>query len=457
MAARHQIPASPQADVEFDKAFGLLEQLVDLSQADQLAPLRANAVSLNSVVLWMLVDQRMNPDSSLEAAVKLLIESRPALLPDNRRVANETLSTNTGAYSRARSRLPVEAARWLAEQVSQSLMDASPPTFDGRRVFLIDGTTITLDPEEELQRQYPPASNQHGEGVWPVALLVVAHELASGAALVPALGAMYGPEAVSETALVRDCLAQLPADGIVMADAGYGIFSVAWDVDQTRRPFVLRLSPQRFRALQKKSTPVESGPGWTTSCLSWRPSPQERRNHPDLPRDALLQVRLHEISSDASKTLLLVASLPQSAVSLAELYRRRGDVEIDIRNLKVVLQTEHIRARSTSMFQKELLTSMVGYNLVTQFHRQAADLVHKPPRRLSFKRTWTTFRQFLWSKPMTDSVSWRERYGRALSYAMQDTLPDRPGRSYPREVYHRRPKSSQFPKRRRPTNGKPDP
>jgi hypothetical protein len=456
MAARDKVPANSVADAEFDQAFGLLEQLVDLSQANQLAPLRSNAVYLTSVVLWMLVYQRMNPDSSLEAAVKLLIESRPGLLPDNQRVTGETLSTNTGAYSRARSRLPLEAARWLAEQVSQSLIDASPPTFDGRRVFLFDGTTITLAPEEELQRQYPPASNQHGAGVWPVALLVVAHELASGAALVPAVGAMYGPQAVSETALMRGCLDQLPPDGIVMADAGYGIFAVAWNVDQTGRPFVLRLSPQRFRALQKKSTPVESGPGGTTSSLVWRPSPKEQKNHPDLPRDAEIQVRLHEISVGDSGTLFLVTSLPQAASSLAELYRCRGDVEIDIRNLKVVLKTEEIRARSTAMFQKELLTSMVAYNLVTQFRRQAAELVNKPPRRLSFKRTWTTFRQFLWSKPMTDSVSWRERYGRALSYAMQDTLPDRLGRSYPREVYHRRPKSSQFPKRRRPTNGKPD-
>lgn len=457
MAAIQQVPLNPQADVEFDKALGLLEQLVDLAQADQLAPLRANAVYLSSVVLWMLVYQRMNPDSSLEAAVKMLIDSRPGLLPDNQRITGETLSTKTGAYSRARSRLPVGAARWLAEQVSQSLIDASPPTFDGRRVFLFDGTTITLAPEEELQRQYPPASNQHGAGVWPVALLVVAHELASGAALVPAVGAMYGPEAVSETALMRDCLDQLPPDGIVMADAGYGIFAVAWNVDQTGRPFVLRLSPQRFRALQKKSTPVESGPGGTTSSLVWRPSPKERKNHPDLPPDAALPVRLHEISINASHTLLLVTSLPHAAAALAELYRCRGDVEIDIRNLKVVLKTEEIRARSTSMFQKELLTSMVAYNLVTQFRRQAAELVNKPPRRLSFKRTWTTFRQFLWSKPKTESVSWSEQYRRALFYAMQDTLPERPGRSYPREVYHRRPKSSQFPKRRRPVKGQQDP
>lgn len=455
MAARNAVSTSALKEAEFDKAFSLLEQLVDLSRIDELCPLRNNAVYRNSVVLWMLVAQRMNPDSSLEAAVKLLIDSRPKLLPDNQRVTNRKLSSNTGAYSRGRDRLPLDAADWLARQVSQSLIEAAPPTFEGRRVFLIDGTTLTLAPEEELQRQFPPASNQHGAGVWPVALVVVAHELASGAALVPALGAMYGPQAVSETRLMRDCLGQLPQDGIVMADAGYGIFSVAWDVDQSQRSFVLRLTPQRFRALEKKSTLVESGPGGTTRALCWKPSPKERKNRPDLPPDAALQVRLHEIPAGDSGPLYLVTSLPQAASSLAELYRRRGDVEIDIRNLKVVLNTEQIRARSTAMFQKEFLTSMVAYNLVIQFRRQAAEQAGLPPRRLSFKRTWTTFRQFLWTQPMCDAATWRARYAGALGYAMQDKLPNRPGRSYPREVYHRRPKSSHFPKRQRPGNSHP--
>ena len=89
----------------------------------------------------------------------------------------------------------------------------------------MDGTTITLAPEPALRREFPPATNQHGVGVWPVALLVMTHELASGAALLPAVGAMYGEHAVSETALVREQFTQIPADGIALADSGFGIFA----------------------------------------------------------------------------------------------------------------------------------------------------------------------------------------------------------------------------------------
>jgi hypothetical protein len=397
----------------------------------------------------MLVYQRMNPDASLEAAVKKLIDSRPGFLPDNKRVSTGTLSINTSTYSQARTRLPLSVAEWFAGQVSQSLIDATEPTFGQRRVFLFDGTTITLAPEEELQQAFPPASNQYGEGVWPVVLLVVAHELASGAALPPEIGAMYGPAAVSETTLVHRHLAQLPADSVVMADAGFGTFMVAHAASGAGHAFAFRMTKQRFGALTKQAELIDSGDGVRTWSHTWRPTPKVRKAHPELLAETHLEVRLHEIVINANLTLLLVTDLPDPAAALSELYAHRVDVEVDIRNLKVVLDAENIRAKSVDTFHKELPGSVVSDNLVSQFRRQAAELISEPPRRMSFKRVWTTYRQFLLPKMSTDAASWREQYGVALGYAMLDKLPNRPGRSFDREVYPRRPKSNQFKKRKR--------
>ena len=166
-----------ERDCQFDEAFALLGDLFDPTEADERFPVRGNAVYRTCVVVWMLVYQRMHPDKSLEAAVKHLLDSRPSFLPENKRVRQKTLSSNTSSFSDARKRLPREAAEWFSSRVSQSLIDASPPTLQGRRVFVIDGTTMKLAPERELQKAFPPAPNQHGPGVWPVALLTVAHEL----------------------------------------------------------------------------------------------------------------------------------------------------------------------------------------------------------------------------------------------------------------------------------------
>lgn len=461
MATQNKIPSDSRLDVDFDRAFEHLGQLVDFEEVDKLYPVAANGIYTTAVVLWMLVYQRISSDSSLEAAVKKLIEAKPAFLRPNKRIEEGTLSTGTGAYSRARTRMPPEAVEWLAAGVSQSLIEASPPTYRDRRFFIVDGTTITLAPEEELQRAFPPAKNQYGEGVWPVALLVVCHELASGAALIPEIGAMYGENAVSETALVRRCFEQLPSDGIVMADSGFGIFHVAHTARQSGHQFLFRMTKVRFNSLRKKATLESEGENWKTWSHSWRPTAKERRSHPDLPPDAVLEVRLHEVVVSDTLTLYLVTDLrddEDTALELASAFQRRYDVEFDIRNMKLVLDLESIRAKSVETFRKELLMSMVAYNLVTQFRRQAADLAKVPPRKLSFKRVWTTFHTFLLSAMFTDAESWRDRYRQALYYATHDKLPNRPGRSYEREAYRRRPKSDHFKKRtpkRRPPEENP--
>lgn len=441
----------PVLDLEFDQAFALLRTLVDFDEVERRHPSRGNAVYTTSVVLWMLIYQRLHPEVSLEVAVKHLLENPPDLLPDNARITGKTLSANTGSYSQARNRLPSEAAWWFANRVSQSLIEVTPPSSGTRRAYVIDGTTITLAPEPELRKCYPPASNQHGVGVFPVALLVVAHELASGAALVPEVGAMYGPHAVSETSLIDNCLAQLQPESVVLADAGFGIFTVAYAAKQAGHRHVLRLTAARFKAMQREATLVSEDDHARTWSLGWRPSAPVRRAHPNLPRNAELEVRLHEIQIHAELTLYLVSDLPDSAQALAELYERRSDVEIDIRNLKVVLGTEHIRARSREMFLKELWTSQVAYNLVIQFRRQAAAQAQLPPRRLSFQRVWTTFRTFLLSSMTLDPTHCRERFRLALHYTQYDKLPTRPDRHFEREAYKQRPKSSHF-KTRKPPN-----
>ena len=458
MSDSPQVPSDPTLDREFDQAFAQLQTLVDFDKIDQMFPVRGNAVYTSSVVLWMLIYQRISPDHTLEAAVKKLIDDRPSFLPENRRITENALSSNTGAYAKARQRLPRQAARDLASQVSQSIIQATPPSLDdphlgNRRVFHIDGTTLTLPPEEELQQAFPPAANQHGRGVWPVALLTVAHELASGAALTPQVGAMYGPNAVSETALIDGCLQEMPAGSLVIADSGYGIFAVAHAIANAGHAFLLRMTKTRFESLVRQAgAPTacgqsDTGQAWRTWSLTWTPSRKERRTHPDLPVDAELSVQLHQVEIHEELTLYLVTGLEVDALTSSVWYKHRTDVEVDIRNFKVVLDAENLGGRSVEMFYKELYSSMASYNLVTQFRRQAADLADEPPRRMSFKRIWTTYRQFLLGSMFQDAASWRARYRQALSYAMRDKLPNRPGRQYERESYTRSPKSSQFKKR----------
>lgn len=437
---------------EFDKAFELLRELVDFEEADLYFPMRANAVFTSSVVLWMLVYQRLNPDASLKSAVKGLLETRPTFLPENKRLQEDTISRGSGSYSQARKRLSLETVQWFAEQVCRGIIGNTEPVFNDRRIFLIDGTTIALAAEKELQQAYPPASNQHGEGTWPIALLTVFHELETGCAMLPEVGAMYGEHAVSETKLACEGIGKLPENSVVMADAGFGIFGVAHEAKRYGHDFFLRMKKANFESLRKKATLVSESEFHKTYTHRWTPTKSNRATHAGLPEDAAVEAKLHEVQVTDTLTLYLVTSLEEDAWTLAELFKRRVDVEIDIRNLKVVMDTENIRAKSVDTFKKELYMSVVAYNLVGQVRKETAKINKLPTRRMSFKQTWTSVRTFFLSHMHSEPRQWREAFQKMMFYAVQDKLPNRPGRTAKREVYRKRPKNLQFPKREKPAS-----
>lgn len=404
----------------------------------------------NGVTLWMLILQRLGRGKTLQEVVSHVLAYDRDLLPDNKRVRENTLSENSGAYARARKRLRLEFIFDFSNRVSNYLGEISEPLIDGQRVFILDGTTITLPPTKALKAAYPPAPNQHGESVWPVAQLMIAHEMQSGCALLPQIDPMYGKNNASEAVQAQRIVQQLPARSIVMADANFGIYSVAYHAARAGHDFLFRLNSVRFQALHRRAVLIDEGPAHKTYHLLWTPSAKDRRSSPDLPPDASLDVVVHEVDIHSEKPLYLVSSLELAGPTAAKVYCRRYDVEFDIRDLKVTLDAENIRAKSVEMFQKELYTSIVAYNLVAQFRRQAAKLAQVPPRRLSFKGVWTTMKHRLLLQPPCSMAEWLKRYDDALQRAAKRKHPHRKQpRAYPRKAHTRRQKSTKFEKAQR--------
>ena len=354
--------------------------------------------------------------------------------------------------------MPTETLLDFSHAVCDHLAKQSPPLIDGRRVFLLDGTTITLAPTPALQKAFPPATNQFGSTVWPVAQLMVAGELQSGCALLPQVDPMYGENNVSEAVQASRIVRQLPPGSIVMADSGFGIYSVAHHTVQAGHDFLFRLTKSRFKSLRKKAVLIAEDEDYKTYHLLWEPSAKDRKSQPDLPARASLDVVLHEVEIADDKTLYLVTGLELDALTCGQLYRRRYDVEFDIRDFKVTLDAENIRAKSVEMFEKELYASVVAYNLVAQFRRQAAQLSGVEPRRLSFKGVWTCLRDRLLLQPSCSLEQWQARYAEALHRASQKRHPQRKSpRRYPRKAHPRRPKTTKYVKSLRKKKQNDDP
>ena len=404
-------------------------------------------VYTHGVTLWMLILQRLGGGSTLSDLVTHVLEHGRDIFPDNKRVREGTLSNNTSSYSQARKRLPPTVVEVFSRKVCDHLGSIAERVFDDRRVFIIDGTTVTLAPTPALRKAFPPATNQYGESVWPVAMLMVASELESGCILLPQIDPMYGPNNSSEADQGRRIVQQLPENSVTLADSGFGIFSVAYHSKQTGHDFLFRLSMSRYKALRKQAQLVDEGEGYKTYQLTWRPSVKDRKSNPELLEDATIEVFVHAVELDNGTTLAMVSSLEIDATIAAALYCRRYDVEFDIRDVKVTMDTENIRAQSVEMVKKELMTLVVAYNLTMQFRRQAAKLARVEPRRLSFTGVWTSFREILLYGQSKTFDEWLVTYTRALLSASKRLLPNRKtARSYPRVAHPRRPKTTKFQK-----------
>ena len=131
-------------------------------------------------------------------------------------------SSDTGAYCRARARLPLSMVSNLAREVARLMAGEVPGwwLWRGRRVRLVDGTTVTLADTEANQTTYPqPASQKKGLG-FPVLRLVVLLCLSTGALLDAAEGACKG-KGSDEQSLFRRMLDSLESGDILVADAFY--------------------------------------------------------------------------------------------------------------------------------------------------------------------------------------------------------------------------------------------
>jgi hypothetical protein len=423
----------------------LFQQLLSAESVNILDPPESSEVYTPYIVVWLMVYQRLQPNATLADAVAELLTQFPRqALPECKRVRDEKLSANTGAYSRARTRLPLSVATCTADDGAQQLLSATPPSWRGRRVFLMDGTTAQLPHTEELCQAYPPAPNQSGTSHWPILHVLVAHELSTGLALCPQYGPMYGPQAKSELALALRLVGQLPIGAVILADRNFGVFALAHAAQSSGRHAIVRLTAARFGMLVKKAHSI--GPGrWS---VTWEPSRWDRKSHPDLPTEAHVSGWLVEVQVHPGLTLWLFTTVDEPAAALAQLYRHRQDVETDIRDLKQTLEMNRLCGKRAQTVEKELVLGLLGYNLVNQVRRLAAARACVEPRRLSFAGTWSLVRSLLGAvaEGLSEDV-WEKRFEQLLRWVGQRKLPKRPEpRSYPRTIL---PRSTPFPTRKR--------
>jgi hypothetical protein len=394
-------------------------ELLEMTEA--LLPEHRERLYPPTVTLSMFIKQSLAFDRSCQRAVDSWAAQRAA---EGLRVA----SIRTGAYCRARSRLPLEMIVALTRESGRLLSHRAQRQWcwRGRCVKLADGTGISMPDTAENQGRFPqPASQAEGVG-FPLVGLVGIVCLSSGAVLEAAIGA-HASKGQSEQDLFRGLWGTLHSGDVLLADALYcSYFQIATlqaaGVDVLLEQHGSRNTDfRRGRSLGKRDHLV-SWPKPTTRP-AWM-SVEQYRAAPD-------QITVREVKIQGRVLVTTMLDVPKG--ELGALYEQRWHIELDIRNSKTTLGMEVLRCRTPQMVEKELWVALLAYNLIRLLMAQAASSTGVRPREISFKHTlqlWSAWCTYPSSNPPSE----------LFRLIAQVPVGNRPARCEPR-VRKRRPKS----------------
>ncbi|MBE3037903.1 MAG: IS4 family transposase, partial [Chloroflexi bacterium] len=314
-----------------------------------------------AITVWVFLSQCLSPDHSCRDAVARLIAWRltQGLSP---------CSADTGAYCTARSDLPEEALHALVQDVGKQVEDESPERWlwHGRKVRVVDGSTITMPDTPENQTAYPQQKSQKPGCGFPIARILVIFSLSVGTVLEAAIGKYKGKQ-TGENSLFRGLYNVLAEGDVILADryfSGWCDIVLPWQrgIDIVVRKHQLRRTD--FRAGERL--------GKDDHLVSWprpqRPEWMSEEEYAALPDELTLrEVRVRVVQRGfRTRSLVVVTTLLDAEKyppeEIAVLYRRRWDAELHLRSLKIVLQMDQLRCKTPERVRNEFWTHLLGYN-----------------------------------------------------------------------------------------------
>ena len=411
--------------VEAVEFFNVLTSAELIETTERLMPAHRERLYPPTVTLSMFMNQTLEADGSCQNAVNGWAAQRAA---DGLRA----MSVRTGGYCRARQRLPQEMVEGLARASGRQLGERAPLhwRWRGRAVKLIDGTGLSMPDTAENQAVYPqPASQAAGVG-FPLTCVVVVICLASGAALDAANGP-YSGKGSGELGLFRRLGAAFRPDDLVLADALYCNWFLMATLAASGVDLVFEQNGSRRTDFRRGQSL-----GARDHLVCWprpaRPEWMTREQYAQFPQE--IELREAKVRHKVLVTTLLDHRQTDKK-SLGELYARRWDVELDLRNLKTTMGMEVLHCRTPGMNEKELWVHLLAYNLIRLLMAQAASMAGVDPRKLSYKHTCQ-----LWTQWVSRGLSATTDSNRLFMLIAQVPVGNRPGRIEPR-MRKRRPKS----------------
>jgi hypothetical protein len=378
--------------------------------------------------IWGFLSQVLSDDHSCRDAVSRVVAHRAAS-------GLEPCSPNAASYCNARKRLPTGVLRALAKRTAGQLQDGLPQAWkwNGRDVFIADGSHVSMPDTKENQAAYPQVYNQEPGIGFPLARLTVLLSLATGACCELAI-APYAGKGTGETTLLRQMYGSLRRGDVVVADALFDNYFLIWELCQLGIDVVAREQAERVGTVTLERRPDGDIIVWQRPQKPRGMTGEQYRTYPKSQTVRRVSVDARDKDNRAEQfevvTTLLDASIDGRQVG--GLYERRWEGEVDIRSIKSVMKMDILRCKSPEMVRKEIWAHLLAYNLLRTIMAVAAAESATEPRKISFKGAKQAVTAFA---PKIEAARPEDR-GRLIEALLKTVayhrVGNRPGRWEPR-------------------------
>lgn len=360
------------------------------------------------------------------------------------------LSCSAEAYCAARARLPLAALQRLLERTTRAARrSCREPRWNGHRTFFADGSGCSMPDTVELQNHFGQPGQQRDGCGFPQAHLVAMFDAATGLLL----KMLPAPLRTHDQSRAAELHPELAAGDLLVADRGFASYVHLALILGRKVHAVFRAHQRQLTSFRRDRRLCGRQPQGTIARYaqsrlirklgrfdqvveyakpSQRPGWLDAAAFAALPETIVVRELRYRTGVRGCRTreITLVTTLLDAERypldELAELYRRRWEIETNFAHLKTTMKMDVLRCRSVTGVLKELTMFALVYNLVRLVMFEAARRTATPATRPSF----------------VDALRWLgEAREHTPAMAVRVNRP-RPHRSEPR-VRKRRPK--EFP------------
>jgi len=417
-------PGSPTVELFRKHGLTALRRVLppELFEAVWPYPAHPNAVLVPSVVFWLMAAAALS-DGTMAATVLSFWTSVASVCP-----ATRQQSVTEEAFCMARRALPMRFFRALFDTFVQRQDQAQARRWlwHGKRLLGIDGTEVSLPPDKELLKSYPPASNKRGACKLPQALLVGLVGLWSGLCY----SFVLVPQAQAEQWCACWLARYLRLGDLLLADRNFASYEIVARVVHRGADFLFRRPANRFHKLARRPTNSGRRDEW---LVDLKLPAGLRKRCPHLP--AVVTVRILEYQIPGYRVSWLITSLTDARTysydQVVGLYHQRWNQETMHREWKHTLQLSNLRSHSPQGLRKEVFVQLTLNNAVRAIQAEALPCEAKP-LSLKFLDTKRLVVAAIPTMALAPLEQLPAIYASLLRKIATLAIDVRPGRSYPR-------------------------